>query len=311
MARKRKSDKVEEENVVKRVRMQKIPGALENKLIPSIQKRKIEVPAGFFKLHNLVAAVAHCDSGKTNAILNYIYSLVQYGSINRVIIMSPTYDDNAAFNILKVNKDDVYSGRMVLEHGIKCIQEVEKKIKHAGEDYEEYLVYVAAFRAWKNGTANYKQETMVENNLYKPPEYMPAPAILLFLDDLSHSEIYSSSRDNPFNNLVLRHRHIYGIGLSIVMAVQTFNTGIPKALRQNITQFFLWKTHDSSQLDCIYEQVAQGCDKDTFLKVFKIATQENKHDFLTVDLSAKELSMFRKNFDEEIILDTEDVEPES
>ena len=295
---------------VSRIVTRKIPGVPENELIKGIKKHHIPVRNGFPPLHTLMVCVGACNSGKTNFAIAFTKDLLEDKSINRVILMSPTYENNDAFSILNMRKDDIFSGRHVLDNGIQCVLEIEQKIKAAGEDYEEYLVYCKAYKAYLSGTSNYIQDSLVENNLYQPPKFMARPQILLFLDDLSNTTVFSTSRKNPFINMVLRHRHIFGIGLSIIMAVQNFNTGIPKILRQNIRQFCIWGTHDSTQLESIYEQVAQGCDKETFLKVFKEATKE-KHNFLTIDLAAKDYSIFRKNFDKEIIVSGVDDEDDT
>jgi hypothetical protein len=82
------------------------------------------------------------------------------------------------------------------------------------------------------------------------------------------------------------------------MLVQTFKTGIPKCLRQNIQQFFLWPTHDMSQLDSMYEEFANLCSYDDFVSMFQRCTAE-RHNFMTIDLNAREpLLSFRKCFDE-------------
>lgn len=284
------------------IRLRKIPGANPNKLIPSIEKVKIPVPPGSFELHSVGAFVGHCNSGKSMAMINKTLELVAFGSINRVIIMSPTYDQNETFKLIPTRPEDIYSGKRVLKDGISCIVEVENKIKDAASQFQEYEEYCKAFKHFLAGTATIAEETLVRNNLCEEPEKKERPRFLIILDDLSHTSIFSSSRLNDFNNMVLRHRHVFGIGVSIFIAVQTFTTGIPKALRQNITQFFLWATHDETQLKSIYEQVSAGISKDDFYTAFELATAE-PHQFLTVDLAAKDgMSKLRKNFDVEIIL---------
>ena len=126
---------------------------------------------------------------------------------------------------------------------------------------------------------------------------LPRPAPLLIIDDMSHSDIYTPSKKNPFINLCLRHRHLFKVGLSIFMLVQNFKTGVPKCLRQNIQQFFLWPTHDMTQLDSMYEEFANLCTREEFVDMFKRATAE-RHCFMSIDLNASEpLLRFRKNFD--------------
>ena len=81
------------------------------------------------------------------------------------------------------------------------------------------------------------------------------------------------------------------------MCAQTFRSGIPKAIRQNIQQYLIWFTSDHSQLDAIYEEVANLVTKEQFELMFRKATQE-KFSFLVVDNNPRHPYLhFRKNFD--------------
>jgi len=280
--------------------LRKIPGGKQNPLIKTIEKIKIPVPDGCPPLHTTAVFVRSCNSGKTNWMLNLAKIYCDFDCFNRIFVLSPTFDNNKSFEILNIAPDDVYSGNFVLQHGVECVTEIETKMKKAAKEYSDYEAYCEAWKAWNNGKETMQQNTLLQNNYYAEPEYMARPSVLLMMDDLSHTVVFSTSRKNSFINLLLRHRHVFGIGLTIFMCVQNFNTGIPKILRQNIKQFFLWKTHDSTQLKSIYEQVAQGCTEDEFNAAFEAATKE-KHDFLTVDLNSSTDSVFRRNFDEEIV----------
>lgn len=132
-----------------------------------------------------------------------------------------------------------------------------------------------------------------------PPPKLRKPVPLLFIDDCSHSPIYSPSRTNPLVNLTLRHRHLggQGFGVSLQFAVQTFKTGVPKALRQNTMQFLIFKTNDIGTILDIYEEVGAFCSKDEFIRLYEHAVQD-KHDFLCIDLNAKDESrIFRRNWE--------------
>jgi hypothetical protein len=170
-------------------------------------------------------------------------------------------------------------------------------------EYEERKVYCDLYRKWrkfmkgKGGPLEIKEFNMLENNQFKRLPDIPRPAPLLIIDDMSHSPLYTPSQKNGFINLCLRHRHLFQVGLSIFMLVQTFKTGIPKCLRQNIQQFFLWPTHDMSQLESMYDEFANLCTKEDFLDMFKRATR-NAHDFMAIDMNARDpLLRFRKCFD--------------
>lgn len=134
---------------------------------------------------------------------------------------------------------------------------------------------------------------------FPAPPKLVRPAPLLFLDDLSHTELYSPSRSNPLNNLTLRHRHLggQGYGVTIEFAVQTFKTGVTKALRENTQQFLLFDTRDQSVIDGMYEGVGSHCTEEEFMKLYRHATAD-PHGFLLVDNSTNDKDrLFRKGWD--------------
>lgn len=134
---------------------------------------------------------------------------------------------------------------------------------------------------------------------FPAPPKLVHPAPLLFLDDLSHTELYSPSRSNPLNNLTLRHRHLggQGYGVSIEFAVQTFKTGVTKALRENTQQFLLFATRDVSVVDGMYEGLGSHCTYEEFVRLYDHATAE-PHGFLLVDNNTDDLDkVFRKGWD--------------
>jgi len=259
-------------------------------------------PDELFKLHTLMAFIGHRGSGKTHSMVNLAKRYLDEGSFTRVFIISPTYESNPVFHVLDINPSDVYTDH---QNAIGAIQDILKKCTKDSDDYDDYEEYMQAFRKWKRGKSlSMDEHTMLDNNNFeKPSEVIPRPSPLLIIDDMSHSDIYSTSRQNPFINLCLRHRHInHGKGISIWMAAQTFRTGIPLALRQNIQQYFIWPTHDSGQLDAIYQEVANLIDEDTFMKIYHEATKD-PHSFLTIDTSNIPEKQFRKNFDIALIPD--------
>lgn len=134
--------------------------------------------------------------------------------------------------------------------------------------------------------------------LFQPP-HLTRPAPVLFIDDMSHSPLYSPSPANPLVNLVLRHRHLggQGYGLTIQFGVQTFKAGITRALRANTMQFLIFRTNDSKCLDDIYEEVGAFTTKAGFEEMYKRAVKD-RHDFLLVDVNtADDKRAFRRGFD--------------
>ena len=273
-----------------------IKDGLKNGPVKHKKIKTPDAPAQLFPLHTLCAFIGMRGSGKTHAMVNLAKRYLDEGSFNRVFIISPTYESNPIFHVLHIDPQDVYSN---LHTSIQDIANILQKCKKDSDDYDDYHVYMKAYIKWKKEMKlTLEERTMLENTDYHKPPAVPRPSPLLIVDDMSHSEIYSTSRQKPFINLCLRHRHInHGKGITIFLAAQTFRSGIPLALRQNIQQYFIWPTKDETQLEAIYHEVANLIDHDTFLKLYKRATQD-PHDFLTIDNNPpKPVLQFRRNFD--------------
>jgi len=273
-----------------------IKDGLKNGPVKHKKIKTPDAPAQLFPLHTLCAFIGMRGSGKTHAMVNLAKRYLDEGSFNRVFIISPTYESNPIFHVLHIDPEDVYSN---LHTSIQDIANILEKCKKDLDDYDDYHIYMKAYIKWKKDMKlTLEERTMLENADYHKPPAIPRPSPLLIVDDMSHSEIYSTSRQNPFINLCLRHRHInHGKGITIFLAAQTFRSGIPLALRQNIQQYFIWPTKDETQLEAIYHEVANLIDHDTFIKLYKKATQ-GAHDFLTIDNNPPSpVLQFRRNFD--------------
>lgn len=274
-----------------------IDNGLRNEKLNVPKRKKVKVPEDLFELPTIAAFIGHKGSGKTNAACLLAKKYQEFGSINTIYVISPTFKSNPEFEVLNISPENVYDD---INGVVQAITEIEQKVIEEVNEYKEFLKYKKSYQNWLKGKASLFDITVLEQNDYKKPPNYEYPKPLIIMDDLSHSPIYSVSSNNPFNNLALRHRHIggRGFGVSIFMMVQTFKTGIPRALRQGaVQQFFVWKTNDNTNLQQMYEEMANACTYPQFLQMYQIATRE-PHNFLTVDpYDSNESKRFRKNFD--------------
>jgi hypothetical protein len=281
-----------------------IPSALRNVAVPV---RKIETPPypqELFRLHTLAAFFGPRGSGKTNGAVLLAKQYLDYGSFTRVYIISPTYESNPAFEVLEAEPADVYTD---LGTVLASIQEIIGKIEAEADAYRDELAYTDMWeRAAAEKRITASEQIRLEREAFREPVPMMKPYPLIIIDDCSHSQIYSTSRSNPFVNLCLRHRHIggEGFGCSIFMLVQNFKTGVPKPIRQNLQQFFIWRTADRSQLEAMWDEFANLIDLDSFVRLYHMAVDADRHDFMTVDMNPvnEATGNFRRNFDTALIV---------
>lgn len=283
------------------IQLLNIPSAPKNKAVPSREIQTPDYPQSLFKLHTLAAFFGPRGSGKTNGCVLLAKEYIDAGSFTRTYVISPTYDSNPVFEEIPTKREDVYTDISTV---LQSIADIVNKIEEDVVMYENEVEYAALYKRvskLKEGEAmGVADEIKLERNNYRKPLALPRPYPLVIIDDCSHSQIYSLSKGNPFINLCLRHRHIggEGYGCSIFMLVQNFKTGVPKPIRQNLQQFFIWRTADRNQLESMWEEFANLVDFDTFSQIYHHATDSDRHNFLTVDMNPiDERAHFRRNFD--------------
>jgi hypothetical protein len=278
----------------------KVECAVENKKVES--RKTLTVPPvskGMFKLHSLMAFVGARGSGKTNSMVNLVERYWKDRSINRIFCISPTFDSNPELLNLVIAPEDVYKTNMGT---LGILKDILSKIEKLAKEWDEDQEYKKIWHRWETRTYGFQDQIILEMRNYRPPQYIPKPSCLLILDDMMKTEIYSVSAQNPFNNLCTLHRHIFGVGLTIMMLVQNFKTGVPLFLRQNIQQFFIWKTNDLGNLESMWKEFGNACTFEAFVEIYSIAT-EKPHHFLTIDpFNPVEEERFRQNFDSYLIV---------
>jgi hypothetical protein len=297
----------------------RIPGGLPaRRVVSSRVKETPPYPAHLFPLHTVAAFIGSCGSGKSHAAVSLVRDYVDHGCFSRVFVISPTFASNPCFDALShvIDMGDVYQN-----HGgeASAVSDVQRKVEEAGARYRAEAKYAAAYQRFAEHKEEPGDEALLEKENFRPPVDQDMPSMCLVIDDCSHSPIFTTSQDNPFANIVLRHRHVGGIGLSIVFCVQTYRTGVPKALRQGaIRQLCVFPTKDHTQTDALWEEVGNLVTKEKFYELYKRATKGSEHNFLLIDVNppgttfAERLMFrFRKNFDELLVVKDDDEDSES
>jgi energy-coupling factor transporter ATP-binding protein EcfA2 len=286
--------------------------------IPPNSAFAIETSPMMMKLHQNMIVVGKRGSGKSTIITNYLRMLKEENKMDRVFVISPTFDSNKALmEQLEIDEDDVYDPE---EKDV-----IENIINEVNKERDEWLAYEEKLKHWKRLSSLIKSSIPIqkidpylllefgdENGMLKKPEskYGHRPICGLFVDDCISTPLF---RSRKFMNFITRHRHIAAfkeggaLGVSVFIAIQNFTAqsgGCPRAVRNNATSLAVFRCKDEKELKQIYESVAGEIEYDKFMKAYEYAVKEN-HCCLLIDLHSKKEhpSMFRKNLDEFIVMD--------
>lgn len=223
--------------------------------LPKGKPYQIPTPPDQIKLHCLMLVIGKRGAGKTVAITSHMHSLVRDRALDRLFVMSPTWESNRnAFIGLPVEEQDVFH-----EATVENLEEILKRVKQEAKDLNEYTEKMSTKRRMEAALKEMASDADVDN--VDPQLLMMAesygildgeepfhrwggkrPVLGLFIDDSVGCKMFGS---REFVNFCLRHRHVgpiketaglapSGLGLSVWMASQAYTTqqgGIPKAVR--------------------------------------------------------------------------------
>ena len=181
-------------------------------------------------------------------------------------------------------------------------KELLKKMNNRGLNEDELDYY-------------YEKSIVDDEGAIIKPEYRfknKPPRSYVIIDDAIGSDLLTGNSQKALTNLLLKHRHVGELekgvlGFSCAMMSQTLktNSGIPRAVRENITHLILvGKSKDEKITKQIHEEVGKDLTFEEFNMLMDRAIDgSNPHDFLFMDFAPKcSKKMYRKNFDTYITL---------
>lgn len=261
---------------------------------------KIKLPDGIPRAPLLSMLVGKRGQGKTTTAVRllhfYLNHQPQVFQNDLVFVLSPTAESQKhLWEYLKIDEENVHVVHNATEVQQK-VDDILEILKARKKKFDEDQEYIEAYQALcNNEELTTRQITLLDQRDCQPLlDPAPWPRPVLLLDDLSHMKFLDSKK---FISLCLRHRHVAGgVGLSIMMLVQSLRGGISRVVRQNCSLIVLYSTHDQTAKDDLYAECSHLLEKDEFLALFAHATEE-KHSFLSVDLSADDINKaFSKDF---------------
>ena len=279
--------------------------------LPKKSAFAIETPPDVNKLHCLMLLSGKRGGGKSVAVTSYVKRLLELGLMQRVLLITPTYNSNREiFAPLRLADEDVLEPTADVLSRVIGIVESEKK------EYDLHLDRKKKYRQLEkhlHGSApidcipHELLFSLMDTNL-GPPKYKykddsHPPRLFLIIDDCMGTDIFK-----PRGGLVkfcIKHRHIAdGLGISVAMLVQSYCAvgGVPRPIRENCTCLCLFKSaaQHGAQLEKIHSEIGADIDLAKFDKLFTYATSK-PYGFLFIDFNPKEKEkQFRSGLDEYI-----------
>ena len=281
-----------------------------------------------FNLYMNCGFIGKPKSGKTHAAIKLANYLQEKKLITNIYLASPTIQSNP-FEILNIPEENQFSDinnsdEILNEIEIRCKNNVIKwkELKNRFTEKQYKKLYKSIFNIFSDQINNPKENNifndegldneyeldvddyeMLENNNYekKPYYYNYGPSHLLILDDIMGTNIISNKKTNLLNSIISNHRHMH---LSIFILCQSYKSGIPRAVRLNLTKYFLWKTSDNSNIQSFYDEIGNSyfSNYDEFKNLFQNITK-HQYNFMLIDTDPKDDDLtIRSGFNRKIIL---------
>ena len=274
-----------------------------------------------FKQPCLQMIVGQRTSGKSFLTSKILEQADKDKTFDVIYIITPSFNSNKA-----------YFGKYIKEQNVfepikSSVMEVIKLVEADRNEWEDFLTRKKQYEKYKKDIKHKRILSFNDNDLIyyldagflddKKPEWKyeteEPPKSLLILDDCLGSQAIMQS--SGLVKLATLNRHIAPLkedhsgrsacGLAVIILVQTYkmNSGIGRALRENVSLLTLFKNKQEKQLNSIKEELANVVDLELFDTAYEHATAE-KYGNLTVDFVPKCLThTFRKNLNELIMFD--------
>ena len=281
--------------------------------LPNKTAFTIETDDDFPKLHTLSILSGRRGGGKSVALANFLKKCKDKYYYDKIILITPTYASNKMiWDICDISEDDVIEpevGAMrevtsiILAEKAEWDHFLEKKKKFADfmKDKKQNLERIKATRLLE-----YYEEGFLEPDFDRPtwkyPKEQP-PRIAIVLDDCMGTDLMNKP-SSKLTNFAIKHRHIAdGLGCSLFMLVQSYRSkdGVPRAIRENCTNLWLFRINNEDQIKAIKDESDLPISDEEFMNMCEYA-HNIPFNFLFIDFSPKkDCKRFRSGLNEFLI----------
>ncbi len=286
------------------IRVKKVDGF--KPIVPKKSAFTIETSLTTPKQPSLNVFTGRRGGGKTVAIVTLLKRLIDEGAVQRVVLVTPTYESNRSlFAPLNIRDEDVLEPE---KGAVALTQEIVEKEVKEWEDYNALLKKWKEFQK-KRGDVYRMQHAFEDPALLSPspPKWKnndpshPVRVHVVYDDCLSLPVMARPS--SGIVNQAAKHRHIgKGWGMGITYATQAYASqgGLNRVIRENCTLLCIFKqTHDSMLKKILEESnFRDDVDEERFMDFLAYAT-DKPFGFLTIDQAPKSVDMmYRSGFNE-------------
>ena len=270
---------------------------------PKYTSGKIHVPEHLPALHGIQIWVGRRNAGKTVAATNLIRKYMDAGAIERVILVTPTYQSNVhTFAPLKINGSED-----VIEPSKDAVQRIKEKLDAETKEWEEYHEKKKQYSQFMKEMRSQRSIDLLPMDqlgmwemagfFENPPKWKRADdthptRIYVLCDDVFGSPMLRMGKGmEDFTNLCIAHRHQMcsgntGYGCSIGILTQSYSAiaSVPRPVRENCTLLCLFLNSDEKQRSKIKEEMSDIPNLEQFEEFWNYATSK-PHGFLTIDMN--------------------------
>ena len=256
-------------------------------------------------MHGIHIWVGRRNAGKSVAATNLIKRYLDIGVIERVILVSPTFESNMhtfaplrldpAQDVIEPTKDAVSKVKAKLEEETKEWEAYNQKKK-------EYASFQREMRSQRNISLLPQEQLLGWESMgffeqKEPPKWKRADdshptRVYVLCDDVFGSPMLRMGKgQEDFVNLCIAHRHQMcsgnvGYGCSIGILTQSYSAiaSVPRPVRENCTLLCLFLNSDEKQRKKIKEELSDIPNLEHFETFWDYATSK-PHGFLCIDMN--------------------------
>lgn len=290
-------------------------------IVPKRTSGKVPVPEHLPSLHGIQIWVGRRNAGKSVAATSLIKRYMDCGAIERVILVSPTFQSNAhTFAPLKINP-----ASDVIEPTKDAVQVIKQKLDQELREWEAHIAAKKAYAKFQKEmqsnssfaalneaeVAGWEQMGFLmrptEEPKWKRADDSHPTRIYVLCDDVFGTPMLRFGKGaEDFTNLCIAHRHQmcsgqvgYGVSIGILSQSYAAIGSVPRAVRENNTLLCLFLNSDEKQRQKIVQELSDiPISPEQFFAFWDYATQK-PHGFLTIDMNPPTPEKrFRSQYDE-------------